>query len=95
IEHTTLGQFKGPTTHLPNKFYREQKLVSVEDTAGFIREVGAEHTILATDFGQAYNASPPHGLKLFILQLQEKGISDKEIDLMTRVNPAKLLGLDP
>lgn len=95
IEHTTLGQFKGPATHLPEKFYREQKRVSVEDTAGYIREVGAEHTILATDFGQAYNASPPDGLKLFVLQLKAEGISDRDIDLMTRVNPAKLLGLDP
>lgn len=95
IEHTALGQFKGSLTHLTEDFYRKQRRVPVEDTARHIREVGAEHTILATDFGQGYNANPPDGLKLFILQLKSQGITDRELDLMTRVNPAKLLRLDP
>lgn len=95
IEHTTLGQFKGPQTHLTEDFYRKQRRVSVEETARHIKAVGAQHTILATDFGQNYNANPPDGLKLFVLQLKGQGISDKEIDLMTRVNPAKLLKMDP
>lgn len=94
IEHTALGPIKGPDTHLRNAFYKNQRRVSLEDTVKFIREVGAEQTILASDYGQALNGPAPDGLKAFILGLKELGIKGDEIGTMTRKNPARLLGLD-
>ena len=95
IEHTALGPFKGPQTHLLNPFYRNQRRVTLEDTVRFIREVGAEQTILATDFGQSFSPQPPDGFKGFILSLKERGITDAEIDTMARRNPARFLQLGP
>lgn len=95
IEHTALGPFKGPQTHLLPAFYRDQHRVTLEETARFIRAVGAEHTILATDFGQSEDAPAPDGLKWFVLGLKQQGITDAEIDLMTRRNPARFLKLEP
>lgn len=95
IEHTAFGWFKGPEGHLRNPFYRNQRRITYEDTIRFIREVGAEQTILATDFGQADSPIPPDGFRGFILNLKERGITDQQIDLMTRKNPARFLQLPP
>jgi len=59
-----------------------------------IHRMGAEHCVLSTDLGQVYNPSPVQGMRMFIVNLLQLGISEKEIDLMTRKNPAMLLGLD-
>jgi hypothetical protein len=58
-----------------------------------IRAVGAEHSIVSTDLGQAENPIHPMGLKVFIMELMKAGVTQQEIDLMTRVNPARLLDL--
>jgi predicted TIM-barrel fold metal-dependent hydrolase len=59
-----------------------------------IRNVGAEHCIIGTDLGQAFNPTPAEGMRMFIALLLKNGISEREIELMAKVNPAKLLGLD-
>jgi hypothetical protein len=59
-----------------------------------IRNVGAEHCIISTDLGQYYNPSPAEGMRMFIALLIKNGITEREIELMVKVNPAKLLGLD-
>jgi hypothetical protein len=60
-----------------------------------IHAVGAEHFLMSSDLGQPNN--PPHteGLRAFIAGLKAGGVTDREIDLITRKNPAHLLGLDP
>jgi len=58
-----------------------------------IRKVGAEHCTLSTDLGQVENANPVESLRAFIRQMVTSGLKQSEIDLMTRSNPAKLLGL--
>jgi hypothetical protein len=67
--------------------------VPVADAARAIREVGAEHFLVTSDLGQANN--PPHvaGLRAFIGALKAAGVTEREIDLITRANPARLLGL--
>jgi hypothetical protein len=60
-----------------------------------IRAIGPENVILSSDLGQAGNALPPDGLAVFIEMLRKNGFSDQELDVMTRKNPAKLLGLPP
>jgi hypothetical protein len=59
-----------------------------------IRKVGAERTVLGSDLGQMGNPSPIEGIRRCIEIMLEMGISDEEIDLMIRQNPAKLLNLE-
>jgi hypothetical protein len=70
------------------------KHVTMEGYVKAIKELGADHTILATDLGQSMNPIPTEGFRAFILGLVKAGITRAEIDLMTKKNPAKLLGLD-
>jgi hypothetical protein len=62
-------------------------------TAELIRKLGPQHAILVTDLGQASNEPAPDGLAAFIMNLRAKGFTREETDLMTKINPAKLLGL--
>jgi hypothetical protein len=59
-----------------------------------IRDVGAEHFLITSDFGQRGNPTHVEGLRAFIAALQAAGVSEADIDLMARTNPARLLGLD-
>ena len=59
-----------------------------------IRYIGAEHCIMGTDLGQYYNPPPAEGMRMFIALLLKNGITENEIELMAKMNPAKLLGLD-
>ena len=58
-----------------------------------IREVGPQYCILSTDLGQKGNALPSDGLAAIIAALRSRGMTDQELDLITRKNPARLLGL--
>ena len=62
-------------------------------TADMIRKLGPQHAILVTDLGQANNEPAPDGLASFVMNLRAKGFTKDETDLMTKINPAKLLGL--
>jgi hypothetical protein len=59
-----------------------------------IRKVGAERTTLGSDLGQVGNPSPVEGFRKCLEIMLKLGVSDEEIDLMIRKNPAKLLNLD-
>jgi hypothetical protein len=59
-----------------------------------IQAVGAEHFLMSSDLGQPGNPVHTQGLRDFITALKAGGISEREIDLITRKNPARLLGLD-
>jgi len=58
-----------------------------------IRTVGAEQCIVSTDLGQKFNPLPVEGLRMFIVTLLKYGITEDEINLLTKINPSKLLGL--
>lgn len=64
------------------------------DYAKAIRAVGVDHCILSSDMGQPGNPLHPDGLQLFFAGLHEQGFSQNEIDQMSKVNPAQLLGLN-
>jgi predicted metal-dependent TIM-barrel fold hydrolase len=68
--------------------------ISIEEIAKAIKETGADHNVIATDLGQALNPVPSEGLREFIIQLYKQGIKEEEIDLMSRKNPARLLGIE-
>ncbi len=83
IEHTFV-------CHLPTEFSRNPA-----HTVEAIRELGAEHCIISTDLGLfTYNPPPAEGLRMFIATLIRHGLSTEEVELMAKINPAKLLGLD-
>ena len=58
-----------------------------------IRAVGAERCVIGTDAGQMALPDPVRALKEFLSRLIEGGLTDKEIDIMTRRNPGFLLGI--
>jgi hypothetical protein len=60
-----------------------------------IRAVGPESCVLSSDLGQAANPLHPDGLLAMYQYLKSQGFSEAEVDRMAKVNPAKLLGLDP
>jgi hypothetical protein len=58
-----------------------------------IRAVGVETTVLATDYGQPANAFPVDGLRGYYEALLARGITAAELERMSRLNPATVLGL--
>jgi len=63
------------------------------DYAKAIRAIGPDHCILSSDMGQPANPLHPVGLMLFFDGLRKEGITQSEIDQMSKINPAKLLSL--
>ncbi|HEY9533927.1 MAG TPA: DUF6282 family protein [Mucilaginibacter sp.] len=59
-----------------------------------IQAIGAQHCIIDSDLGQPGNPLHPDGMRAYILALKAKGLTEHDIDLVARKNPAKLLGLD-
>jgi len=66
-----------------------------KEAAALIRKVGADHIVVGTDCGQTTNVYPTDCLVLAARGLRAEGITQREIDLMYKVNPAKLLHLPP
>lgn len=60
----------------------------------WIRAIGPEHTVLASDLGQVGNPTPADSYVYVGAQLLELGCSEAELRQMTCTNPARLLGLD-
>ncbi len=63
------------------------------EMVAMIKDVGAERCIMSTDLGQIWNPPPVEGLRMFIVTLLKYGITENEINLMTKTNPGNLLGL--
>lgn len=64
------------------------------DYARAIRAVGIDKCVLSSDLGQPANPPHPDGLAAFFTGLAEEGFTCSEIDLMSKKNPALILGLD-
>ena len=58
-----------------------------------IAAVGAEHVVMATDYGQVDSPPAPEGMRWYVAQMLEYGISAKDVEIMTKANPSRLLGL--
>jgi hypothetical protein len=72
----------------PNKEF------TFSDYAKTIRAVGVEHCILSSDMGQPGSPLHPDGLELFFDGMRKQGFTQAEIDQMSKVNPARLMGLE-
>jgi hypothetical protein len=65
----------------------------IDGFADAIRTVGPEFCIVSSDLGQKGNPLPPDGFAAFIESLRAKGFTERELALMSKENPARLLGL--
>jgi predicted TIM-barrel fold metal-dependent hydrolase len=65
-----------------------------KDMVAAIKAVGVERCILSTDLGQVNNPTPVEGMKLMITSMLENELTEKEIEIMVKTNPARLLGFD-
>jgi hypothetical protein len=65
----------------------------IDDYRRIVAEAGADAIILTSDAGQPRKSWPAEVLRIFGQCLLEKGVSQEEINLMTKENPARLLGL--
>jgi hypothetical protein len=67
----------------------------MDGIAAAIRQVGVPSSILSSDLGQQGNPLPPDGFAAFIEALRKRGFNDGDLDVMSKQNPARLLGLQP
>jgi Family of unknown function (DUF6282) len=65
----------------------------IDGIATAIRQVGVASSILSSDLGQQGNPLPPDGFGAFIEALRQRGFSDRDLEVMSKQNPARLLGL--
>ena len=68
---------------------------TVTEYVSAIQEIGAEHFLMSSDLGQATSPSHVDGLRAYVTAFRNAGLTDDQIDLMLRRNPARLLGLEP
>jgi hypothetical protein len=83
-----------PGITLPIKAYGGVSFKYVEPLKirEMIKQVGAEHCIMATDMGSLKaSPAPIEGMKMFIASMLELGVSESEIEQMVKINPSKLL----
>src|SRR5712691_6958938 len=89
LEIDALGVLMGPQAHLP--FMRHWRHVSYKESAGHIKEIGAQNFVLGTDLGQTGNPSQPDGYAMLVSGLMAEGISREQIVTMGREVAGKLL----
>lgn len=70
------------------------RLVTLTDICDLIRAVGSKNCLVSTDCGQFSTPMPIEAMRLWIEHLGSRGFSQAEIDDMTKIVPARVLGLD-
>jgi Family of unknown function (DUF6282) len=91
IEVCFLQFLAGPNA--PLAFLTHWTQINAKHVAQAVKEIGANSLIVSSDLGQSGNMTHPDGLETVIAAMKREGISDADIDLMMRKNPARLLGL--
>lgn len=102
IEYT-MGSYTHTTSIPKTHYYVEREYAADEEITGQggsmrkaaeqILEIGADHCILATDFGGYTLPDPVEGMRGFIASLLDLGIPADDIRKMVKTNPEQLLGL--
>jgi len=91
IEVCFLQFLAGPNAPLP--FLTHWTQIGAKHVAQAVKELGAKSLIISSDLGQSGNMTHPDGLEAAIAAMKREGVSDADIDIMMRRNPARLLGL--
>jgi hypothetical protein len=63
--------------------------------ASGIRAAGVEHAFVSSDTGQLGSLFQPDALAAAARALRTQGFTERELDLLLKVNPAKILGIRP
>lgn len=91
LEHSVLPYYKGANAVLAH--YKTSRQTTMKDFASYIA-LAPKQQFINTDLGQAGNPTPIDGMRAFIRGLRKEGVSDANLDLLTRKVPAYLLGLE-
>lgn len=91
IEVCFLQFLAGPNA--PLAFLTHWTQINAKNVAQAVKEIGAKSLVISSDLGQSGNMTHPDGIESAIAAMKREGISDADIDLMMRKNPARLLGL--
>jgi microsomal dipeptidase-like Zn-dependent dipeptidase len=67
--------------------------IGAKHVAQTVKEIGARSLVVSSDLGQSANMTHTDGLEVAIASMKREGISDADIDMVMRKNPARLLGL--
>ena len=78
----------------PLAFLTHWTQINAKHVAQAVKELGAGSLVVSSDLGQSANITHPDGIEVAVGAMKREGISDPDIDLMVRKNPARLLGLD-
>jgi hypothetical protein len=85
-------QFRaGPNA--PLAFLTHWTQINAKNVAQAVKEIGAKSLLISSDLGQSGNMTHPDGLEVAIAEMKREGVSDGDIDVMMRKNPARLLGV--
>jgi hypothetical protein len=85
-------QFRaGPNA--PLAFLTHWTQINARHVAAAVKELGAKGLVISSDLGQSANMTHPDGIEVAIAEMKREGVSDADIDVMMRKNPARLLGL--
>jgi len=85
-------QFRaGPNA--PLAFMTHWTQINAKNVARAVKEIGAQSLVISSDLGQSGNMTHPDGLEVAISEMKREGVTDADIDIMMRKNPARLLGL--
>lgn len=76
-------------TLLPTEFCHNPR-----ERVEMIKAIGIEYCIMSTDLGQYWNLPPAEGMRFFMAILLRNGLNEKDIEVMAKGNPLKLLGLN-
>jgi len=69
--------------------------VTLAEIGDQIRQIGVQHCIVSSDFGQPANGPVAEGFAYYLNQLSNLGFSDEEFRMMIVENPRRLLGKKP
>jgi hypothetical protein len=92
IEVCFLQFLAGPNA--PLAFLTHWTQINAKHVAQAVKEFGAQSVLVSSDLGQSGNMVHPDGLETAIAAMKKEGISEADIDIMMRKNPARLLGLE-
>jgi hypothetical protein len=87
IEYSYITNLAGPGTGVPMLVR-----MSDEDFVAYAKLV-PERSFVTTDLGQVNMPHPLDGMRLCIAALLKGGVPQRDVDLLARSNPAKLMGL--
>ena len=91
LEVCFLQFLAGPNA--PLAFLTHWTQVNAKNVATAVKEIGAKSLVVSSDLGQSANMTHPDGIEAAIAAMRKEGVSEADIDLMMRKNPARLLGL--